>query len=137
MPDSRRRRAFVSDGSVHRKTLGLADNLLSGPLPAWALRRSALDDALVVLLQARPRAARRRQDTFSARACRTSSREVTCVTRVQLLLVGVLLHSGGMQISAAAWNAKMLLKVSPRTHACKIMLNSVQPAAGWPPWDSR
>jgi len=88
---------------VHRKTLGLADNLLSGPLPAWALRRSALDDALVVLLQARPRAARRRQDTFSARACRTLSREVTCATRVQLLLVGVLLlHTGGMQISAAA-----------------------------------
>jgi hypothetical protein len=76
--DSRRRRAFVSDGSVHRKTLGLADNLLSGPLPAWALRRSALDDALVVLLQARRRAARRRRTASPACICRTFSHEVVC-----------------------------------------------------------
>lgn len=41
------------DGSVHRKTLALSDNLLSGDLPAWALQRSAVDPSLVVLLQAR------------------------------------------------------------------------------------
>ena len=44
------------DGSVHRKTLALSDNLLSGDLPAWALQRSAVDPALVVLLQVRARA---------------------------------------------------------------------------------
>ena len=49
-------RAFVFDGSVHRKTLALSDNLLSGDLPAWALQRSAVDPSLVVLLQARSRA---------------------------------------------------------------------------------
>ena len=48
-------RAFVFDGSVHRKTLALSDNLLSGDLPAWALQRSAVDPSLVVLLQARAR----------------------------------------------------------------------------------
>lgn len=47
------RRAFVFDGSVRRKTFALSDNLLTGPLPAWALQRSALDNALLVLLQAR------------------------------------------------------------------------------------
>lgn len=41
------------DGSVRRKTFALSDNLLTGPLPAWALQRSALDNALLVLLQAR------------------------------------------------------------------------------------
>ena len=44
------------DGSVHRKTLALSDNLLSGDLPAWALQRSAVDPSLVVLLQARAHA---------------------------------------------------------------------------------
>ena len=51
-------RAFVFDGSVHRKTLALSDNLLSGDLPAWALQRSAVDPSLVVLLQARTSACR-------------------------------------------------------------------------------
>ncbi len=54
LPQPALRRAFVFDGSVHRKTLALSDNLLSGDLPAWALQRSAADPSLVVLLQVQP-----------------------------------------------------------------------------------